>query len=68
MSKKLFIKPLIDIVRFKSEILSASSCGCYDSKWCPANYNNCTNDGAQCSCGTNYNPALDNCIPCASYQ
>ena len=68
MSKKSFTRPLVDVVRFKSDILAASSCGCFDSTWCPADYKNCTADGAHCECGTNYSPALDNCIPCPTYQ
>ena len=68
MSKKSFTRPLVDVVRFKSEILSASSCACFDSMFCPRNYSNCKNDGAGCECSVNYSPQLDNCIPCPTYQ
>lgn len=68
MSKKTFTRPLVDVVRFKSEILAASSCGCYDSMFCPRNYSNCTSDGAGCECGVNHSPQRDNCTPCTTYQ
>lgn len=61
MDKKIFVRPLVEIVYFNSNVLTASSCACYDDFFCPTNYRNCTNDGANCSCGINHDPAKDNC-------
>lgn len=68
MSKKDFTKPTVNVIHFKSEVLVASSCGCFDSDFCPINYNNCTSDGASCRCSINYNPQMDNCSPCPTFQ
>lgn len=67
MARKCFTKPYYEVVRFSSGILTASTCGCFDADFCSTNYTNCTGDGAVCTCGTNYSPALDNCIPCPNY-
>lgn len=64
---KAFDKPTFEAVYFDKGVLTTSGCGCYDAMFCPTNYKNCTGDGSECECQTNYNPAIANCI-CTNVQ
>ena len=60
---KKFEKPSCEFVKFSSNVLTTSVCGCWDGDEDTGAGTNCTADGTpQCTCQVNYDPAVANCI------
>lgn len=53
MSKKAFIAPHHEVVRFNNSVISTSVCTCYDELLGNLGVD-CTNDGSGCGCPENY--------------
>lgn len=64
--KKKFEKPHCDVIYLFNNILTVSSCGCYDGKtdWGAGNDDECPNlNNPECQCKLNTtDPSLGNCV------
>lgn len=68
MTRKVFLAPSFEVVKFNQGIMTVSNCGCFDAMFCPVNYSNCTNDGADCECQVNHVAGTANCTPCGAFN
>ena len=64
---KRFDKPSCEIIRFSSNVIVTSTCGCYNPRLGVMG-EDCTGDVGYCAGTVNHNPADDNCTPCNSTQ
>lgn len=65
MGKKNFKEPYVQVVHFNNSVIS-TSCSCYDELMGVMG-DDCTGDGAVCTCQVNHVAGTMNCTPCEVY-
>lgn len=68
MGEKMFQEPIFEVIHFTEQIVTTSSCGCFDEEWCLMDYANCNDDGVICECQVNHVAGTANCTPCGNYN
>lgn len=65
---KQFDKPLCEVVKFDSSVMTSSNCGCWDGEDDWGVGANCKGDTPSCECQVNHIAGTANCTPCNNYN